>query len=68
MELLGADADLCAKAKFKAVRKPRGGIHVHSRCVHPVQELPGISIIPGNNGFGMAGIVSVDMGNGLVNA
>ena len=68
MELLGADADLCAKSKLVPIRETGRGIHIDCRCVNPIQEFPGIGIIAGDNGFGVASIIAVDMRNRLVNA
>ena len=38
MQLLGADADLRAKAKFKTVGKTGGGIDIDSGRIYLIQE------------------------------
>ena len=66
MEILGADANFAPKPKFKSIGKACGGIDIHCRCVHLIQEFPGIPVILSDNGFRMPCIVLIDIGDRLV--
>ena len=61
MEHLGADADLCAKAKLKAVRKSGRCVDIDAGSVHLIQKCPGMRFVVRDDCFGMSGVVAVDM-------
>ena len=61
MEHLGADADLCAKAKLKAVRKSGRCVDIDAGGVHLIQKCPGMRFVVRDDCFGMSGVVAVDM-------
>lgn len=66
VELLCADADLRAVSELEAVGESCGSVHIYGSRVHFVQELLSVLITVGNDGFGMAGIITVDVFNSLV--
>ena len=61
MEHLGADADFCAKAKLKAVRKSGRCVNIDAGGVHLIQKCPGMRFVVRDDCFGMSGVVAVDM-------
>ena len=66
MKLLGTDADLGTKAKFKAIGKTGGGINIDGCCIHFIKESAGMLIILCYNGLRVFSVVFIDMGNGFV--
>jgi hypothetical protein len=65
---LGAYAHLSSEAKLSPICESSGGIPVHGRRVHPAQKLTRVTLIPGNDGFGMMSGMPIDMFNSLVQA
>ena len=61
MEHLGADANLCAKAKLKAVRKSGRCVDIDAGGVHLIQKCPGMRFVVRDDCFGMSGVVAVDI-------
>ena len=66
MQFLCADADLCAKSKFKAIRKAGRRIDIDGCRVNPVQKFLGVIVILRDDRFGMTGIVTIDMADCLI--
>lgn len=66
MKLLGADTDLCSKAKFKAVGKAGGSVYIYAGRVHLTQEFLRDGFILRHNGVGMSRIVLINMGDCLL--
>ena len=67
MEHLGADADLCAKAKLKAVRKSGRCVDIDRGGIHLIEELFRMFMIGRQNAVAVSGSVLVDVGDRLVN-
>ena len=68
MHFLGGDADLRPQAELEAVGEAGGGVDVHRRGVHLVQEALGGKVVGGDDGLGVAGAVGGDEVHRLVKA
>ena len=63
MEHLGADADLCAKAKLKAVGKSGGGVDIDCWLHPPHLKISGhVLQFFCDDSLRMSGVIAVDMG------
>ena len=61
MEHLGADADLCAKAKLKAVRKSGRCVDIDAGSIDLIQEPLRVRVVFCDDCLRMPGIVAVDV-------
>lgn len=66
MKLLGADADLSAKAELSAIGKAGRRIDIDGCRVNPVQKFLSVIVILRDDRFGMTGIVTIDMADCLI--
>src|SRR5699024_2505319 len=66
VQLLCADADLRAVSELEAVGESGRCVHIYGSHVHLVQKLLGVLVTVRNDGFGMTGIIPVDVFNSLI--
>ena len=68
MKLLGGNADLRPQTELAAVCEPGGGVDVHRRRIHVVQEVLGLEVVLRDDGLGVLGAVGIDEIDGLIHA
>ena len=68
MELLGGDTHLTAQAELAAVGEAGGAVDIHRRTVHGCCEEGGMGLVPGQDGFAVAGGVLGNVADGFFHA
>ena len=67
MDLVGGNTDFRTQAVFETVGETGGGVHHHRAGVHFGEEAAGQGVVLGDDGFGMARAVAVDVLDGFIN-
>lgn len=60
--------DLRPQTELAAVCEPGGGVDVHRRRIHVVQEVLGLEVVLRDDGLGVLGAVGIDEIDGLIHA
>ena len=65
VELLGGNAHLAPQPELPAIGKAGGAVDVDRRTVHRRRKDGGMGLVPGQDGFAVAGGVRGDVADGL---